>query len=554
LFGQPYGFWLKTPAKDLIALLDSEAVQGVVSQHRPAVRDALEAFRSRLYWLNQVGLGYLPLLRPLRTLSNGEAHRIQLIASIGSELTETLYVLDEPTVGLHARDTKQLTGVLRELCALGNTVVMVEHDPDVMRASDHLIDMGPGSGTQGGTILFEGTFDALMKKSDTQTAKGINETITLKAPPQDSPLGWIEIHNAVGNNLKNLHVRIPHERLTCVTGVSGAGKTSLIVETLYAHFQNALGDLTNEAVLPCDGIEGLRVFKDRIVLVDQSAPSGSIRSNPLTMVKAYDDIRKLFSETPKAQALGLGPGFFSFNSRGGRCETCEGLGYVTVDMQFMADMHMTCHDCNGKRFDRTVLSVDLYGRNIHDVLCMTVDEALAFFKAIPKIKKRLQTLADLGLGYLPIGQSTSTLSGGEAQRLKLAPFLPSSSKKVLTPTLFIFDEPTRGLHMTDLPVLVKALQRLVDAGHTVIVIEHQLSFVARAADWLIDIGPEADKAGGTIAYEGPLAGITLPTLNSPTAVAFRELLNLPEPFTVAITRRPTTKAMRKKVSILTATT
>lgn len=480
--------------------------QGLVSSEEWSKRsqDAWESLLQRLNWLEAVGLGYLPLLRPLRSLSSGEAHRLQLIASIGSELTETLYVLDEPTVGLHPRDTLQLMNVLHQLKNLGNTVVLVEHDPDVMKQADLIIDMGPYSGRQGGEILFQGSYEGLLR-AQTKTAVGLLSPQGLKPAQEAPPTAWVTIYGATGYNLKNVTVRFPLERLSCVTGVSGAGKSSLVVQTLYGEVLKRKGELPPFEALPCVGIEGLDQFSGGVLWVDQSLPSRSSRSNPATVVKAYDEIRKLFSESLTAKALGLTAGHFSFNSKGGRCETCEGLGEVTIDMQFMADVTMPCSDCHGKRFQDHVLSIHLFGRTIYDVLCMTVEEASQFFKTAPKIRTRLQCLLDLGLGYLPMGQPTATLSGGEAQRLKLAPYLPVTHKATSKPSLFLFDEPTRGLHVTDVPILVQALERLVKVGHTVIVIEHHLGFITQAADWIVDMGPEADREGGQVVYEGPLS-------------------------------------------------
>ena len=506
LWGKSYEDWLKIPVSALLDFLQTTPSPAEWEQNFPRlVSDAWESLVQRLQWLQAVGLGYLPLLRPLRSLSSGEAHRVQLISSIGSELTETLYVLDEPTAGLHPKNTAELTHVLKQLKEAGNTVVIVEHDPDVMKEADCSLDMGPGSGQSGGELLFQGSFKDLLR-SQTKTAVALQETPREKTNTAQTWTQWLTIYEASGYNLKNITVRFPIGGLTCVTGVSGAGKSSLIEQTLYGHVLNSQGELSSFDVLPCKGIEGLDVFTGGVLWVDQSSSFRSSRSNPATVVKAYDEIRKLFADSVKAKTLGLTAGHFSFNSKGGRCETCEGLGYITVDMQFMADMTLTCPDCNGKRFQDSVLSVDLFGRNINDVLNMTVDEAVQFFKTAPKVKRRLQALVNLGLGYLPIGQSTAALSGGEAQRLKLASYLPLEEKPTNKPALFLFDEPTRGLHLTDIPVLVNALERLVAVGHTVIVIEHHIPFIRMAADWIVDIGPEADVQGGNVVYEGDLQG------------------------------------------------
>jgi excinuclease ABC subunit A len=508
LWEKPCLAWMTQPAQELLEGLRELSLDtcltGAPSHLKTLVQDAWKSFVESLEWLNDVGLGYLPLLRPIRTLSSGEAHRIQLIASISSQLSETLYVLDEPTVGLHSRDTQRLMQVLKALTRLGNTLVLVEHDTDVMREADIILDMGPEGGAKGGNILYQGSYAGLVKH-DGKTAQGLRtqpallptETLAAQHP-------MLRIHGASGYNLKNIHIAFPMERLSCITGVSGAGKTSLLIQTLYGQYLNSQGELPSFEVLPCQGIEGLETFTGGITWMDQSLPGRSGRSNAATVVKAYDEIRKLFAETAKAKALGVQVGHFSFNSTGGRCDRCEGMGTLTIDMQFMADMHMECPECLGKRFKPAVLSVDLYGCTIYDVLKMTVDEAFQFFKTSSKINKRLQTLRELGLGYLPLGQSTATLSGGEAQRLKLAPYLPLNDKPATKPCLFLFDEPTRGLHITDIPLLVQALRRLVDVGHTVLVIEHNPAFILQASDWIVDIGPEADVKGGQLVYEGPL--------------------------------------------------
>jgi len=503
-FNRSLDQWLQLPAKELLAFLKDHETEAIeLTRDSRLGKDAWDFLIQRLEWLGKVGLGYLPLLRPIRTLSSGEAQRVQLISSIGSELTETLYVLDEPTVGLHPRDTEHLINVLQELRKLGNTVVMVEHDADVMRAADSVIDLGPGSGSLGGELVYQGTFEQLLE-SNTQTAQGL--TTPLKRENESdvhlSSQKWLRLYQASGYNLKHISVSFPLGQLTCISGVSGAGKSSLILQTLYGHYLSSQSELPSFEVLPCKGIEGIDTFTGGVILVDQTPPSRSSRSNPATVVKAYDEIRKLFAGAAKAQALGISPGHFSFNSKGGRCDTCEGLGYITVDMQFMADMHMTCPDCSGKRFQDAVLSIELFGKNIDDVLKMTVQEAMQFFKTAEKVRSKLLPLLDLGLGYLPMGQATATLSGGEAQRLKLAPYLPKDNKVASKPCLFIFDEPTRGLHITDIPILVKALKRLTLAGHTVIVIEHNTDFLTLAGDWFIDIGPEADTGGGHVVVEG----------------------------------------------------
>jgi excinuclease ABC subunit A len=469
----------------------------------------LKEITSRIQYLEKIGLGYLTLSRQTRTLSGGEAQRINLSTALGSALTDTLYVLDEPTVGLHARDTDRLMQVLKDLRDLENTIIVVEHDPEVILAADYVIDMGPGGGEEGGRIVFEGSVADLKQAEYSLTAQCLNHQP--ERLPNKMGADWqsesgkpIVIKGAKGNNLKNLTVEIPKNQLVCITGVSGSGKSTLIKQTLYTSYQREKGEDLLLDLAPCDSIEGLESFQD-VVMVDQSPPGRSLRSNPVTYVKAYDEIRNLFANSRKAQVLGITPGHFSFNTPGGRCETCEGLGTVTIDMQFMADVTVICEDCKGKRFNVNVLSVDLFGRNIFDVLQMTVDEALKFFKTATKVRNKLMPLHELGLGYLRLGQSTSTLSGGEAQRLKLVSYL-GQSRREGPKTLFLFDEPTTGLHMNDIQRLVMVMRKLLDAGHSLIVIEHNLDFIAHA-DYVIDLGPDGGTQGGKIIYQGKLEGL-----------------------------------------------
>jgi excinuclease ABC subunit A len=473
----------------------------------------LREITSRLEYLNNVGLTYLTLARQSRTLSGGEAQRINLSAALGSALTDTLYVLDEPTVGLHARDTHRLLQVLKALRDLGNTLVIVEHDPEMILGADHLVDMGPGGGEEGGRIVYEGDLGGLLATPYSLTARYLNNRPLDQGSPgkqqslmsQGNSKGqWIEIIGARGNNLQNVSVKIPTNQLVCVTGVSGSGKSTLIKQTLFAGYQRDKGEGLQLEMGPFRELKGLEGFKD-VIMVDQSPPGRSQRSNPVTYVKAYDEIRALFADSRKAMVLGITAGHFSFNTPGGRCETCEGLGTVTVDMQFMADVTVVCSDCKGQRFNANVLSVDLFGRNINDVLNMTIDEAMKFFKTAPKVKKKLEPLHEMGLGYLKLGQSTSTLSGGEAQRLKLASYL-TSGRKEGQPYLFLFDEPTTGLHMSDIDRLVQVFRRLLEAGHSIIVIEHNLEFIAQC-DHLIDLGPEGGSEGGRILVEGTVKDI-----------------------------------------------
>lgn len=512
------------PVSELVNFFD--ALQ-LPPTHEIIAERLLKEIKSRLNYLRDIGLTYLTLNRQFRTLSNGEAQRINLSAALGSGLTDTMYVLDEPTVGLHARDTDRLIHILRNLRDHGNTIIVVEHDPEVMLAADYIVDMGPSGGEEGGRIVYEGTPEGLLKVPYSLTARYLADPTLLEAG-SDSVLKTgeakngkakgngrkkvkavdedvIEIRGARGNNLKNLTVQFPVNRLVCVSGVSGSGKSTLIKQTLFAAYEHSQSRSLQLDEAPHDEIVGLERFKD-VLLVDQSPPGRSARSNPVTYVKAYDDIRKLFAESRKAMVLGITPGHFSFNTPGGRCETCEGLGTLTIDMQFMADVTIVCHDCQGRRFNPNVLSVEVDGKNINDVLNMTVDEAVKFFASSRKISNKLNPLQEIGLGYLKLGQSTATLSGGEAQRLKLASYLPNqkTGEDIATARekyLFLFDEPTTGLHMADIALLVQAFRRLLVAGHSVIVIEHNIDFIAQA-DYVIDMGPEGGEGGGKVIAAG----------------------------------------------------
>lgn len=489
------------------------------AQARTAER-LLAEIRNRLRTLQSIGLGYLMLNRTVRTLSNGEAQRINLSAALGGALTDTLYVLDEPTVGLHARDTDRLIATLRGLRDLGNTVVLVEHDPDVMLAADHIVDMGPSGGDEGGRIIFEGAPAELLKVSYSLTAQYLAAPPpTPPALPKGNPMEErIEIRGARGHNLKNLTVALPKNQLVCITGVSGSGKSTLIRQTLFAAYEHRQARSLNLEEAPHDAILGLEGFSD-MLMVDQSPPGRSMRSNPVTYVKAYDDIRKLFADSRQAMVLGITPGHFSFNTAGGRCETCQGLGTLTIDMQFMADVTVICHDCQGRRFNSNVLSIEVDGKNINDVLNLTVDEAMTFFAAHRRIINRLSPLQEIGLGYLRLGQSTATLSGGEAQRLKLAAYLPGTlTTRTPEPVLFLFDEPTTGLHMADIALLVQAFRRLLAVGHSVIVIEHNIDFIAQT-DHILDLGPEGGEDGGRVVAQGAVTDI----MNAPGSYTGRFL-------------------------------
>ncbi|MEZ4573423.1 MAG: excinuclease ABC subunit UvrA [Vampirovibrionales bacterium] len=484
---------------------------------------------NRCQVLLDVGLGYLTLSRQTRTLSGGESQRIHLSAALGTALTETLYVLDEPTVGLHAQDTDRLMDVLVALRDLGNTVVVVEHDPDVINRADTLIDLGPGGGRNGGHLVFAGPANQMGVDHPSLTARFLHNPPLPQTPKpaSGSPSEPIEIIGATGHNLKNLHVIIPTGQLVCVTGLSGSGKSSLIHQTLYANYQHQSGRELALDALPVSQLNGLEQFED-VVMVDQSPIGQSKRSNPATYVKAYDEIRNRFAKTRQAQAMGITASHFSFNSEGGRCPTCKGLGEVVVDMQFLADVAVRCPDCQGKRFLASVLGIEYtignQGYTINDILALTIEEAGTVFADDRRILNRLKPLLDIGLGYLQLGQSTSTLSGGEAQRLKLASYLSAGSstgsstgnssgkKSPPKPTLFLFDEPTTGLHLADIQNLVAVLRQLINAGHSVVVIEHHLEFIAQC-DTLIDLGPGGGLDGGDIVAQGPLHTL----LNTPQA-------------------------------------
>ncbi len=501
------------PVHALVRFFDELALSDT---HRMVADRLLREVRARLHYLDAIGLSYLTLNRQFRTLSNGEAQRINLSAALGSALTDTLYVLDEPTVGLHARDTDRLIGILKRLRDHGNTIVVVEHDPEVILEADHVIDMGPSGGEEGGRIVFEGPPGELGKVAYSLTARYLNNPLLNVYESPRGPRngrskqdGWIEIRGASGNNLRHITARFPKNRLCCVTGVSGSGKSTLIKQTLFAAYEHSQSRSIDLEEAPHDKIAGLEEFAD-VLMVDQSPPGRSARSNPVTYVKAYDEIRKLFAESRKAMVLGIGAGHFSFNTPGGRCETCEGLGTLTIDMQFMADVTVVCHDCQGRRFNLNVLSIEVDGKNIHDVLNMTVDEAVAFFADRKRIVNKLRPLREIGLGYLKLGQSTATLSGGEAQRLKLASYLPGfvdgEVKSGKEKYLFLFDEPTTGLHMADIALLVQAFRRLVEAGHSLIVIEHNIDFIAQC-DYIVDLGPEGGDGGGQIVASGSVQDI-----------------------------------------------
>ena len=444
--------------------------------------------KSRLQFMKDVGLSYLTLNRQSNTLSGGESQRINLAKSLGSSLVGSLYVLDEPSIGLHPRDTERLIHVLKELRDLGNTIVVVEHDEDIIAAADHIIEIGPAAGRHGGEVVYEG--------------KPRPELFHYEIPAQRRHWNnYIEIEGACENNLKNLTVRFPLHVMTVVTGVSGSGKSSLVSKVLYPALKKHYGGVFAEHTGDFGHLRGSLQLMQDIEFVDQNPLSRSSRSNPVTYLKAYDEIRRLFAEQPLSKQLGFTPAHFSFNTPGGRCETCQGEGTITIEMQFMADLVLECEQCHGKRFKQDILDVHYRGKSIYDILCMTVNQAVEFFSEDPdcaKIVKRLKPLQDVGIGYVQLGQSSSTLSGGESQRVKLASFLAQEENQ---PTIFVFDEPTTGLHHRDIEVLLKALNRLISKGHTVIIIEHNPAVIL-AADHVIDLGPEGGKEGGQIVCEG----------------------------------------------------
>lgn len=458
----------------------------------------IREIKDRLGFLVNVGLEYLTLARSATTLSGGEMQRIRLATQIGSKLTGVLYVLDEPSIGLHPRDTDKLIKTLRDLRDLGNTVLVVEHDPETILAADYIIDMGPGAGKEGGRVVATGTPEEIMNHPESLTGAYLSGRLQIPVPQKRrKPTGkWLRIVGARKHNLKNITVEIPVGLLVCVTGVSGSGKSTLVYDILWEYarqvFYGGYGEVEG-----FDRIEGLEYF-DRVINVDQSPIGRTPRSNPATYTKVFDAIRDLFASTPEARARGYTPGRFSFNVKGGRCEACEGEGVIKVEMHFLPPVYVTCDVCKGKRYNRETLEIYYKGKNIADVLDMTVDEAYEFFYHHTTIRRRLELLRDVGLGYIKLGQPATTLSGGEAQRIKLAREL---SKKESGRTLYLLDEPTTGLHMDDVKKLVDVLQRLVDRGNTVVVVEHNLD-VIKCADWIIDLGPEGGEGGGYVVAVG----------------------------------------------------
>ena len=486
-------------------LIDFFAALQLDEHDAKAAARILVEIRNRLQYLADVGLGYLTLDRLSSTLSGGESQRINLSTSLGSNLTGAMYILDEPSIGLHPRDTNRLIGVLKQLRDLGNTVIVVEHEEEVIRAADWIVDIGPKAGYNGGEVVFNGTLDGLLKCDRSLTADYLTGRREIAVPAGER--GWsrsITIRGARENNLRNIDVRIPLGVMTCITGVSGSGKSSLAKGILYPALRRMLYD-TGVKPGDFDGIDGDVQLIKSVEMVDQNPIGKSSRSNPVTYIKAYDEIRKLFADQPYAQHNGLSPAAFSFNIAGGRCEECQGEGVIKVSMQFMADVELVCEACGGKRFRDEILEVKYRGRSIYDVLEMTVDEAIDFFgedlrnATCRRIVERLQPLQDVGLGYIKLGQSSSTLSGGESQRVKLASFLTKDAAQ--GGVMFIFDEPTTGLHFHDISKLLAAFNALIERGHTIVVVEHNMDII-KCADWVVDLGPEAGAEGGKVVFEG----------------------------------------------------
>ena len=488
-----------------VANLDIDELRDWLEQveaHLPSMKakvahEIIKELRSRVNFLLDVGLNYLSLNRQSASLSGGESQRIRLATQIGSQLVNVLYILDEPSIGLHQRDNERLINSLKELRDLGNTVIVVEHDEDMMRAADWIVDIGPKAGRKGGEVVFQGTPKEMLK-TDTITAQYLNGKMAIEIPEhrREGNGKSITIRGARGNNLKGVDVEFPLGKLIVVTGVSGSGKSTLINETLQPilsqHFYRSL-----KKPMPYDSIEGIENI-DKVVNVDQSPIGRTPRSNPATYTGVFSDIRSLFVGLPEAKIRGYKPGRFSFNVKGGRCEACGGNGYKTIEMNFLPDVYVPCEVCHGKRYNRETLEVRYKGKSIADVLDMTINQAVEFFENVPQILNKIKALQSVGLGYIKLGQSSTTLSGGESQRVKLATEL---SKRDTGKTLYILDEPTTGLHFEDIRILMDVLQKLVDRGNTVIIIEHNLD-VIKLADWLIDMGPEGGRGGGQLLFAG----------------------------------------------------
>ncbi len=487
------------PAVTAMPIGDATDYFGVLSLsgRRGEIADKiLKEIRERLQFLVNVGLDYLTLDRSADTLSGGEAQRIRLASQIGAGLVGVMYILDEPSIGLHQRDNERLLGTLRHLRDIGNTVIVVEHDEDAIRLADYVVDIGPGAGIHGGRIVAEGTPDEVMAHPDSLTGKYLSGRVKINYRPERTrrdPKMLLKLKGARGNNLRNVDLEIPVGLLTCITGVSGSGKSTLINNTLFPITATALNGATTLEVAPHDSFDGLQHL-DKVVDIDQSPIGRTPRSNPATYTGLFTPIRELFAGVPEARSRGYGPGRFSFNVKGGRCEACQGDGVIKVEMHFLPDIYVPCDVCKGKRYNRETLEVKYKGKSITEVLDMTIEEAREFFDPVPAVARKLQTLMDVGLSYIKLGQSATTLSGGEAQRVKLSREL---SKRDTGKTLYILDEPTTGLHFADIQQLLDVLHRLRDHGNTVVVIEHNLD-VIKTADWLVDLGPEGGSKGGQI--------------------------------------------------------
>lgn len=482
---------------EALAFFEKMTLEG---QRAQIAEKILKEIKERLSFLVNVGLNYLSLSRSAETLSGGEAQRIRLASQIGAGLVGVMYVLDEPSIGLHQRDNERLLNTLIHLRNLGNTVIVVEHDEDAIRAADHIIDIGPGAGVHGGQVIAQGNAQEIMANPQSITGKFLSGVEKIEIPPKRTALDkkkWLKLKGATGNNLKSVNLDIPVGLFTCITGVSGSGKSTLINDTLFPLAQNALNRADNIHFAPYKSIEGLEHF-DKVIDINQSPIGRTPRSNPATYTGLFTPIRELFAGVPEARARGYNVGRFSFNVRGGRCEACQGDGVIKVEMHFLPDVYVPCDHCKGKRYNRETLDIRYKGKTIHQVLDMTVEEAREFFDAIPVIARKLQTLMDVGLSYIRLGQSSTTLSGGEAQRVKLATEL---SKRDTGKTLYILDEPTTGLHFADIKQLLEVLHRLRDQGNTIVVIEHNLD-VIKTADWIVDLGPEGGSGGGQIIATG----------------------------------------------------
>lgn len=508
---RPEALYVKVGGKDIAELVTLPITEAKaffdnlqLDENEAAIaRRLLTEITNRLQFLLDVGLGYLTLDRLSASLSGGESQRINLATSLGSSLVGSLYILDEPSIGLHSRDTDLLIKVLRQLQALGNTVVVVEHDEEIIRAADYIIDIGPKAGRLGGEVVYQGDVNDLRTSSNSYTVRYLTGEDQIEVPAfRRLWNNYIEVKGARKNNLKGIDVKFPLNVMTVVTGVSGSGKSSLVRDIFYEGVKHYLDDAAR-LMVDCSGLEGDMHLIKGIEFVDQNSIGKSSRSNPVTYIGAYDEIRKLYGDQPLSKQMGYSAAYFSFNKEGGRCEECKGEGKITVEMQFMADITLECENCHGKRFKQDVLDVEYHGASIYDMLEMTVNQAIEFFEQHPgaqekKIVKKLKPLQDVGLGYIKLGQTSSTLSGGENQRVKLAYYLGQEKQE---PTLFVFDEPTTGLHFHDIKTLLKAFNALIGKGHTVVIIEHNMD-VIKCADYLIDLGPEGGNAGGSLVCAG----------------------------------------------------